>query len=70
MSRHYYYGSGNLHVSDTEGVKLLVKQISDEQGDFEMAHGDEDDLYEAVLRKLLKVTQKHAQWPLRRLKRN
>ena len=44
MSRHYYYGSGNLHVSDTEGVKLLVKQISDEQDDFEMAHDDVDDL--------------------------
>ena len=44
MSRHCYYGSGNLHVSDTEGVKLLVKQISDEQDDFEMAHDDEDDL--------------------------
>lgn len=54
MSRHCYYGSGNLHVSDTEGVKLLVKQISDEQDDFEMAHDDEDDLYEAVLKEVVK----------------
>lgn len=41
-------------VNDTKDVQLLVKQISDEQGDFEMAHDDEDKLYEAVLKEVVK----------------
>ena len=43
-----------MTVNDTKDVQLLVKQISDEQDDFEMAHDDEDDLYEAVLKEVVK----------------
>ena len=42
-----------MTVNDTKDVQLLVKQISDEQDDFEMAHNDEDDLYEAVLKEVV-----------------
>ncbi|WP_283593206.1 hypothetical protein [Limosilactobacillus galli] len=43
-----------MTVNDTKDVQLLVKQISDEQDDFEAAHDDEDDLYEAVLKEVVK----------------
>lgn len=43
-----------MAVNDTKDVQLLVKQISDEQDDFEMAHCDEDDLYEAALKEVVK----------------
>lgn len=43
-----------MTVNDTKDVQLLVKQISDEQDDFEMAHDDEDKLYEAVLKEVVK----------------
>lgn len=43
-----------MAVNDTKDVQLLVKQISDEQDDFEMAHMDEDNLYEAVLKEVVK----------------
>ena len=43
-----------MTVNDTKDVQLLVKQISDEQDDFEVAHDDEDDLYEAVLKEVVK----------------
>ena len=43
-----------MTVNDTKDVQLLVKQISDEQDDFEMAHCDEGDLYEAVLKEVVK----------------
>ena len=43
-----------MTVNDTKDVQILVKQISDEQDDFEMAHDDEDDLYEAVLKEVVK----------------
>ena len=43
-----------MTVNDTKDVQLLVKQISDEQDDFEMAHDDEGDLYEAVLKEVVK----------------
>lgn len=55
MGKHYYYDDDyNLHVNGTKGVELFVKQISDERDDFEMAHDDEDNLYEAVLKEVVK----------------
>ena len=43
-----------MTVNDTKDVQLLVKQISDEQDDFETDHMDEDNLYEAVLKEVVK----------------
>ena len=54
MNKHYYFENHTLHVNDTKGVELLVKQISDVQSDDEMAHENEDELYEAVLKEIVK----------------
>lgn len=57
MGKHYYYDDDyNLHVNGTKGVELFVKQIGDvaNAGDDETAHEDEDDLYEAVLKEVVK----------------
>lgn len=59
-----------MTVNDTKDVQLLVKQISDEQDDFEMAHDDEDDLYEAVLKEVVKGNPELAQWLPRHSKRS
>ena len=55
MEKHYSYDDPcNLHVNGTKGVELFVKQIKGESGDFETAHSDEDKLYEAVLKEVVK----------------
>ena len=57
MGKHYSYDNDyNLHVNGTKGVELFVKQISDvaNAGDDETAHMDEDSLYKAVLKEVIK----------------
>ena len=57
MGKHYSYDNYYcLHVNDTKGVELFVKQIGDvaNEGDDETAHMDEDNLYEAVLKEVVK----------------
>lgn len=57
MGKHYSYDNYYcLHVNDTKGVELFVKQIGDvaNEGDNETAHMDEDNLYEAVLKEVVK----------------
>lgn len=52
-----YDGNYNLHVSGTKDVELFVKQIGNVAnltGDDETAHMDEDNLYEAVLKEVVK----------------
>ena len=53
---HFIWNDYNLHVNGTKGVELFVKQISDvaNAGDDETAHMDEDSLYKAVLKEVIK----------------